>query len=69
VTRSGGWIEDDWQDHQAEFERPQARGEAWSSRGGDDIYPEIVRPIGFMRFKPRVRVRAWTMPIIPKDRA
>ena len=40
------------------------KGDAWTSSGGDKDYPDVVHPIGFMRRKPRVRVKAWTMPII-----
>lgn len=57
------WIEDDisydrtWMD----------RGDTWSSDGGDATYPAVRRPIGFMRSKPRVRVKAWTQPIVVND--
>lgn len=30
----------------------------------DDEYPAIRHPIGFMRTRPRVRVKAWMQPII-----
>lgn len=39
-------------------------GRAWSSTQGDEFYASITRPIGFMRRKPRVRVKAWMMPIV-----
>lgn len=41
------------------------KGDYWSNYEGDKDYPKIVRPIGFMRDKPRVRVKAWTAPILP----
>lgn len=40
------------------------RGEAWSSSGGEATYPDVRWPIGFMRRKPVVRVKAWMQPIV-----
>jgi hypothetical protein len=57
------WLEDELPD--GSYEQHQERGEAWSSGGGDATYPNIRNPIGFMRRKPTVRVKAWTRPIPP----
>lgn len=38
-------------------------GRTWESASGDEIIP-VRRPIGFIRRKPCIRVKAWTMPII-----
>ena len=60
------WIADDLADSQ--YDRPCIdRGDSYNTGVGPDFYPDVTRPIGFMRSKPRVRVKAWTMPIIPKD--
>jgi hypothetical protein len=61
-----GWIEDDLQDQHCDAPHME-RGEAYGSTGGEEMLPEVTRPIGFMRFKPRVRVKAWSMPILPGD--
>ena len=58
-----GWIADDLPDLSDECENLE-RGEAWSSVEGDDNYPTYRHPIGYMRRKPTVRVKAWTMPIV-----
>lgn len=43
------------------------RGSHWSSTEGDGTFPNVTRPIGFMRSKPRVRVKAWMQPIIEEN--
>ena len=58
-------IADDLPD--AEYDLPMAEGRYWESPGGDAFFNPVSRPIGFMRTKPRVRVKAWSMPIIPDD--
>lgn len=60
----GLWVAD----HPTQPDVPDglSHGQYWSNEGGDNTYPDVTRPIGFMRSKPRVRVKAWTMPIIPK---
>jgi hypothetical protein len=57
-----GWIEDELP---ADDAPAIERGEAWVSNGGDDMYPTYRHPIGYMRRKPVVRVKAWTVPIRP----
>jgi hypothetical protein len=56
------WIGDDVLDRQDDLEQPQERGSSWSE-GSADVAPKVRNPIGFMRFKPVVRVKAWTQPI------
>ena len=60
------WIADDLPDLGGDEPYPE-RGEAWSSNGGDDMYPTFRLPIGYGRRKPIVRVKAWTVPIIAPD--
>jgi hypothetical protein len=58
---SGIWIADDLG---SDYDPPQMdRGEAYVV-APDDHYPAVKHPIGFMRRTPRIRVKAWTMPII-----
>lgn len=63
------WIADDlpdipWGDDDAPH---LERGSHWTE---DEERPpsRATRPIGFMRHKPRVRVKAWSMPIIEGDK-
>lgn len=58
-------IADDLPD--TDYDMPMAEGRCWEISGGDALYNPVSRPIGFMRTKPRVRVKAWTMPIIPDE--
>jgi hypothetical protein len=58
------WIADDLPDIPWDDDASLQRGDAWSSTEGDKDYPNVTNPIGFMRRKPRVRVKAWTMPIV-----
>lgn len=59
------WIEDDLPDQ--DMDAPEMeRGSCYTDGPLSDAYPDVVRPIGFMRTKPRVRVKAWSMPIISK---
>jgi hypothetical protein len=61
-----GWIADELPE--AYYEPSDMRhGSHWETTGGDETIPDVKHPIGFMRRKPRVRVKAWTMPIIPKN--
>ena len=61
MTRA--WIADDLPE--ADYEQSwMEEGRFWSTTAGDLTVPNVTRPIGFMRRKPRVRVKAWTMPII-----
>lgn len=57
------WVQDDLPD--GHYDQYQERGDAWSSTAGEATYPDIRNPIGFMRRKPIVRVRAWTRPYQP----
>lgn len=57
------WIADDL----PEADTTMDEGRYWSSSGGDEFLNPVMRPIGFMRRKPRVRVKAWTMPILPEE--
>jgi hypothetical protein len=59
-------IADDLPDADYEPE-PIDHGSSYETGVGPHTCPEVKRPIGFMRTKPRVRVKAWTMPILPKD--
>lgn len=34
----------------------------------DPNWPTVQRPIGFMRHKPRVRVKAWMQPIVEGEK-
>jgi hypothetical protein len=61
------WIADDLP--KADYDAPIEDGRFWSSTGGDEYLPNVTRPIGFMRGKPRVRVKAWTMAILPTEGA
>lgn len=63
-TMNSLWIGDDAGFDAADMMADIPTGKAWSSTGGDKFYPDIVRPIGFMRRKPIIRVKAWTMPVI-----
>ena len=45
---------------------PMGHGSHWESTGGDEINPAVKHPIGFMRHKPRIRVKVWTAPILPR---
>ena len=56
------WLADDLPD--AAYDVPMEDGRAWSSPSEEQL-PTVTRPIGFLRHKPRVRVKAWTMPILP----
>lgn len=56
----GFYVEDDT----STTDDPLVKGEAWLSTGGNATYPNVKRPIGFMRRKPTIRVKAWTMPIL-----
>jgi hypothetical protein len=61
---SGMWFADDLE--ASDYDPPpMERGEAQLITP-DDHYPSVQRPIGFVlgKCKPRVRVKAWTMPII-----
>lgn len=59
-----GWVSDELLE--SDYEPPDMRnGSHWETTGGDQLLPDVRRPIGFMRRKPRVRVKAWTMPILP----
>ncbi len=53
---------DAWWPSEADDDRYQERGDSYGLN--DDAGPRVTRPIGFMRRKPRVRVKAWTCPII-----
>jgi hypothetical protein len=57
-----GWIEDELP---ADDAPAIELGDAWSSVERDDKYPTIRHPIGYMRRKPVVRIKAWTVPIKP----
>jgi|KBSMisStaDraftv2_1062788.scaffolds.fasta_scaffold00037_79 hypothetical protein len=61
------WVADDLPFYEWESEPTQHRGDCYAAEAGAETYPDIQRPIGFMRRKPRVRVKAWTMPIIKGD--
>jgi hypothetical protein len=51
-----------------DWEQPaMEEGRFWSSTAGDATLPDVTRPIGFMRRKLRVRVKAWCMPILPDE--
>lgn len=58
------WLEDDLA--YGSYDPYQERGETFTG-AGEDTYEPYSRPIGFIRRKPRVRVKAWTQPIPPKD--
>ncbi len=61
------WIADDLP--VVDYDPPYLEeGRYWSSSGGDKTVPDVIHPIGFKRSKPRVRVKAWTMPIL-KERS
>jgi len=58
-----GWISDDlpdndWGDVQMD------RGDSFDCTPSEWHYDEVRRPIGFMRTKLRVRVKAWMQPIV-----
>lgn len=48
-------------------DRQMDRGDSYGVEAASDYYPEVKRPIGFMRHKLRVRVKAWTQPIIKQE--
>lgn len=56
-----GWCGDDCG---YDLEWDMQRGDFWLSSGGDETVPDIKRPIGFMRRKPIVRIKAWTRPVL-----
>jgi hypothetical protein len=58
------WVGDDLGDDTRD-NQPMERGSSWDDRAGTDFYSPIKRPIGFMRRKLRVRVKAWMQPIDP----
>jgi hypothetical protein len=60
------WIADELPD-EAWNAPDMEHGSCYADGPLSDLYPEVKRPIGFMRRKPRVRVKAWSMPIIPSD--
>ena len=51
------WVEDDL----GSMEVDADRGSTWEAES-DEPRPRVRRPIGFMRRKPIVRVKAWTQP-------
>lgn len=57
------WIEDDLSDADYDPPRPD-HGSSYSVEPKSDVYPNVRYPIGFMRHKPIVRVKAWTRPIV-----
>ena len=63
MTRA--WFEDDLPIEDYEPVRLE-KGDSYGVPGSN-TYPEYQRPIGFMRRKPRVRVKAWTQPIPPEN--
>jgi hypothetical protein len=58
-----GWIEDDLPELSDDGGHLEL-GDAWSSVERDDKNPTYRHPIGYMRRKPVVRIKAWTVPII-----
>lgn len=55
-----------WCGDNAGYEEPgeaMYRGDA-TVYSPDEFYPTVHNPIGFMRRKLRVRVKAWTQPIV-----
>jgi hypothetical protein len=61
MTERRAWIGDDV-GGDADFEWSPDRGNTWSD-GSDEPIPKVRNPIGFMRFKPVVRIKAWTRPM------
>lgn len=64
MAEKHSWIADDLP--QADFgEEPMQRGESWDAGAGSNLYSAVKRPIGFMRHKLIVRVKAGSQPIDP----
>lgn len=58
-----GWVADVLPE--GDYDAPyMEQGSHWETTEGDETVPVVRHPIGFMRRKPRVRVKAWTMPIV-----